>query len=124
MILIMAIEPRAKRTGEMSRSRGVALAPILKVMNGRTIWVGCAFATSLFACFLGGGNNNNNDGGGTDGGTVLPFQADPPAVYVPKVKYILTSLAATDQEVQTVTNDPTTFPGLVQQWMQTPQYKT
>src|ERR1700686_5255501 len=97
------------------------------LMNfSRTMWVFGAFATSLVACFLGGGGNNGNadggeDGAGGDGGTVLPFQADPPNVYVPKVKYILTSLAATDQEVQSVTKDPTTFPGLVQQWMQTPQ---
>ena len=61
---------------------------------------------------------------GRTAGRCCPFRSNPPAVYVPKVKYILTSLTATDQEVQTVTNDPTTFPGLVQQWMQTPQYKT
>jgi hypothetical protein len=96
-------------------------------MNGRMIWVGCAFATSLGACFLNGGgpSGSNADGGPADSkGVVLPFQADPPNVYVPKVKYILTSLPATDAEVQQVTANPSSFLGLVEQWMQLPEYQS
>ena len=97
-------------------------------MSRRRLWVFGALATSLVACFLEGpgGSNNNADGGppGSDGGTVLPFQADPPSVYVPKVKYILTSLPATDKEVQQVATNPSSFTSLVQQWMQLPQYQS
>ncbi|HEY1958988.1 MAG TPA: hypothetical protein VGH28_25420 [Polyangiaceae bacterium] len=96
-------------------------------MSRRTLWISGAFAASLAACFLGGtpGGGDDPDGGATaDGGTVIPFQADAPTVYVPKVKYILTSLPATDAEVAQVTSDPSSFASLVQQWMQLPEYQT
>ena len=64
---------------------------------------------------------------GDDGGTPhaeagLPFQADPAAVYVAKVKDVLVGLPPTDDEVQAVQNDPTQLAGLIDQWMQLPQY--
>ncbi len=51
-----------------------------------------------------------------------PFQADPPAVYVAKVKNILVGLAPTDAEVQAVQADATQLGSLVDGWMQLPQY--
>ena len=52
-----------------------------------------------------------------------PFVADPPAVYVAKVKNILVGLPPSDDEVTAVVNDPTALGGLVNQWMQLPQYQ-
>jgi len=80
-------------------------------------------ATSLTACFLGGGNASTSDAGPSDGGPpVLPFQADQPTTYVAKVKNVLVGLPPTDQELASVEQDPTTLRGLVQGWMQLPQY--
>ena len=111
-----------------AKLRGSRLAHAVPAMNARTIWVGCAFASTLVACFLSGGPNGEagGDSGADSGdsGTVLPFQADPPTVYVPKVKYILTSLAATDAEVKQVEQDPTSFVAMVDGWMQLLQYQT
>jgi hypothetical protein len=68
------------------------------------------------AAMVGCGNDHAN--GGDDG-----FQADPPSVYVAKVKNILTGLAPTDDEVKAVTADPNALPGLIDGWMQTQQYQ-
>src|SRR5690242_7692220 len=60
-----------------------------------------------------------------EGGAVLPFQADGPAVYVAKVKNLLTGLAATQQEIDTVAkaSDPRgALASLIDGWMKTPQY--
>ncbi len=54
--------------------------------------------------------------------TVLPFQADPPAVYVAKVKNILVGLAPTDDEVKAVTADPSQLGVLIDGWMTLPGY--
>jgi len=56
-----------------------------------------------------------------DGG--LPFQADPPTVYVAKVKDILVGLPPTDDEIAAVTADPNALKGLVDQWMTMPEYQ-
>ncbi len=81
-------------------------------------------ATSLVACYLGGASGNGNTPDAGDGGDVPPFQADPANVYVAKVKNILTGLPATDAEVQQVVADPSSFAGLVDGWMQTPEYQS
>ena len=52
----------------------------------------------------------------------MPFQADPPAVYVAKVKNILVGLPPTDAEIQAVQGDPTQLGALIDGWMQLPQY--
>ena len=64
------------------------------------------------------------DAGTSDAGTggVLAFQADPPTVYVAKVKNLLVGLPPTDAEVMAVAADPTQLKPLVQGWMQLPQY--
>ena len=52
-----------------------------------------------------------------------PFDPDSPYVYVAKVKNILVGLPPTDAEVRAVVADPTAFPGLIDGWMQLPQYQ-
>jgi hypothetical protein len=51
------------------------------------------------------------------------FQVDPPAVYVAKVKNILVGLPPTDDEIAAVTADPSALGGLVDGWMQQPEYQ-
>ena len=51
-----------------------------------------------------------------------PFEADPPSVYVAKVKNILVGLPPTDDEVNAVAADPTQFGSLVDTWMGLPEY--
>jgi hypothetical protein len=53
----------------------------------------------------------------------VPFDPDPPEVYVAKVKNILVGLPPTDAEVAAVKADPTALPGLIDTWMATPQYQ-
>ena len=87
------------------------------------------FATALgSACYLGGGDDNGQpDGGNMDSG-VVPFQADSPFVYVAKVKNIMTGLAPTQAEVDSVANAPdqpskqAALVTLIDQWMLLPQY--
>ncbi|HVT08567.1 MAG TPA: hypothetical protein VHO67_13995 [Polyangia bacterium] len=57
-----------------------------------------------------------------DAGAVEPFQPDPPAVYVAKVKNLLVGLPPTDEEVAAVTADPGQLRPLIQGWMALPQY--
>jgi len=57
-----------------------------------------------------------------DSGTSMPFQADPPAVYVAKVKNVLVGLPPTDAEIQAVEADPTQLGTLIDGWMKLPQY--
>jgi hypothetical protein len=52
----------------------------------------------------------------------MPFQADPPSVYVAKVKNVLVGLPPTDQEVGAVEGDPSALGTLVDGWMKLPQY--
>jgi hypothetical protein len=64
------------------------------------------------------------DGGvaAADGGPSQPFQADPPSVYVAKVKNILVGLPPTDDEVKAVVADPRALGDLIDQWMALPAY--
>ena len=57
-----------------------------------------------------------------DSGPAMPFQADPPSVYVAKVKDILVGLPPTDEEIGAVEADPTQLGTLVDGWMKLPQY--
>src|SRR5450432_3584230 len=52
-----------------------------------------------------------------------PFVAEPPSVYVAKVKNILVGLPPTDDEVAAVVKDPTALPGLIDTWMALPEYQ-
>lgn len=55
--------------------------------------------------------------------TAPAFEGESPTVYVAKVKNILVGLAPTDAEVAAVQADPTALPGLIDTWMQTPEYQ-
>jgi hypothetical protein len=74
----------------------------------------------LFAIGCHNGNSNNMD---SPDMAVMPFQADSAAVYVAKVKDLLVGLPPTDAEVQAVTADPSALGGLIDGWMQLPQYQ-
>jgi hypothetical protein len=52
----------------------------------------------------------------------VQFQAEPPSVYVAKVKNILVGDAPTDAEVKAVEADPTQLKGLITGWMTSAQY--
>ena len=80
---------------------------------------------SVFACYSGGpkGSSPPPDDA-PDAAVVLPFQADPPTVYVAKVKGILVGLPPTAAEIKTVTDDPTQLASLIDGWMAMPQYQT
>ena len=71
------------------------------------------------------GTDADTDAGvGDDGGTVgAPFEAVGPSTYVPKVKNLMTGLAATDAEVKAVVDDPNALRGLIDQWMALPQFQ-
>jgi hypothetical protein len=66
------------------------------------------------------GSGNANSDAAPEAAT--PFQAEPPAVYVAKIKNILVGLPPTDAEVQAVRADPTQLKGLIDGWMTLPQY--
>jgi hypothetical protein len=51
------------------------------------------------------------------------FTPDPPAVYVAKAKNVLVGLPPTDAEIAQVTADPKALPGLIDAWMQLPEYQ-
>jgi hypothetical protein len=51
------------------------------------------------------------------------FVADPPSVYVAKVKNILVGLPPTDGEIAQVTADPKALGDLIDGWMQLPEYQ-
>jgi hypothetical protein len=53
----------------------------------------------------------------------IAFQADPPSVYVAKVKNILVGLPPTDAEVKAIEADPTQLSALIDGWMALPQYQ-
>ncbi|MBX7098973.1 MAG: hypothetical protein K1X89_14785, partial [Myxococcaceae bacterium] len=74
----------------------------------------------------GGGSAGGGVGGGGSGGSGgggPAFVADPPAVYVAKVKNVLVGLPPTDTELAMVTADPTKLGTLVDGWMALPQYQ-
>ena len=82
---------------------------------------------SAVACHSSGPSAGASGGGGDDGADAqaeagMPFQADPPVVYVAKVKDVLVGLPPTDAEIQAVQQDPTQLASLIDGWMQTPQY--
>jgi hypothetical protein len=121
-------------------------APVMMSKPNHRSWVltslgAAAIGALVFACSSSGNNSNLNgyvqpagsDGGqtvvttvaGSDGGLgpgTQPFQAVAPSVYVPKVKNLMTGLAATDEEVAEVTKDPTQLRTLVTAWMALPQF--
>lgn len=94
--------------------------------------LGASVLIAAASCYDGGPLGSTpaqSDGGslGDDSGVAtgpLPFTADPPSVYVAKVKNILVGLPPTDAEVKAVEGDATQLGTLVDGWMQLPQYQT
>jgi hypothetical protein len=80
--------------------------------------------SAVAACYSGGPSSQGPGTTGPTGNPPLPFQADPPSVYVAKVKNILVGLPPTDAEVNAVVGDPTQLGSLIDQWMQLPEYQT
>jgi hypothetical protein len=77
------------------------------------------------AAACSGGGAGAGHGAAQNGGAdaEVPFDPDPPRVYVAKVKNVLVGLPPTDAEVQAVETDPSKLKGLVQGWMALPQYQ-
>lgn len=77
------------------------------------------------AAVVAAGCSGQITGGGDDGDddTGVPFEPVTAQVYVPKVKNLMTGLAATDQEVAAVTANPDALKGLIDQWMALPEFQ-
>jgi hypothetical protein len=58
-----------------------------------------------------------------DAAVAAPFKADPPYVYVAKVKDVLVGLPPTDAEIQQVEADPSQLATLIAGWQQLPEYQ-
>ncbi|HVR00665.1 MAG TPA: hypothetical protein VMT47_00910, partial [Polyangia bacterium] len=113
----------------MARLRGAILGALLL----RLCALGALGALGAAACSSSGNAPGANGGAGgtaadggsptTDAGT-QPFVAATPASYVAKVKNVLVGLAPTDDEVKSVTADPTQLKPLIGAWMKLPGYQT
>src|ERR1700733_10074458 len=81
-----------------------------------------AVALLLGACH---GSAKSGGGGGSDGGVVVPpFEAVRPQSYVAKVKYLLTGLPVTNDELTAVNASPDALGGLVDSWLMLPEADT
>lgn len=83
-------------------------------------WIATALLLGTIACT---GTIDPNGGGDDFGSGGYPFEPVDPSVYVPKVKNLLTGLAATDEEVAKVVADPDALRGLIDQWMEAPEFQ-
>lgn len=66
------------------------------------------------------GGSSDSEAPGTGG---YPFEPISPASYTSKVKNLLVGLPVTDAEVQAVVADPAALRGLIDGWMELPQFK-
>ena len=92
-------------------------------LQSALVWAAGLAAAGVIGC--GGGNHQSTTTPDPDAGTTTPpppFQADGPFTYVAKVKNLLLGLPPTDDEVQRVVSDPSALPGLIDGWMQRPEY--
>ena len=94
-------------------------------MMGRRLSVGAFFALVLGACSSGSDARVLDAGSDDDGSVmVLPFEAVRPQSYVAKVKYLLTGLPVTNDELTKVIADPSALSGLVDGWLALPEADT
>jgi hypothetical protein len=97
-----------------------------KLLPQVTAFAVLAGATALANCSSHPSNastgGSSSSSGTATGGGPSEFQADPPAVYVAKVKNILIGKAPTDAEIQQVEKDPTQLKTLIDTWMTDPAY--
>jgi hypothetical protein len=73
---------------------------------------------------LGGSGGRPAAQGGAGGQASTAFEALPAAIYVAKVKSLLTGLVATADEVARVEHDPKALRELIAQWQERPEYET
>ena len=93
----------------------------MKVMSHRLRFAPVAMAVLAAGC-ASSHRSAAVGASGPDAGNIEPFQPDPPAVYVAKVKNLLVGLPPTADEVAAVAADPAQLPALIQGWMGLPQY--
>jgi hypothetical protein len=91
------------------------------------IGIGVLAGASGAGCYSGGplGGSSpapSSSTGASEPDAGIPFQADPPDVYVAKVKNILTGLAPTSDELNQVVADPTALSALVTKWQTDPAF--
>ena len=92
-------------------------------MHGRRAATLVAWALVAGAAGCGGSHAASHPDAGSDVPVAQPFQADQPFTYVAKVKNLLVGLPPTDDEVQRVVADASALPGLIDGWMQRPEYQ-
>ena len=95
-------------------------------MTRKTLPLASLFAAAAVAGAAACSSNSSQSspGANQDAGLGQPFQADPPGVYVAKVKNLLIGQPPTDAEVQQVEGDPTQLGSLIGGWQQQPEYST
>lgn len=101
-----------------------------RAINARlVVLVGCLSLAGPACTAIGGSQNPDAQDPPPDSPgeppfePVSPFEPVGPEVYVPKVKSLLTGLAASDDEIKSVVRDPNALRGLIDQWMETPSFK-
>lgn len=70
----------------------------------------------------GGGGTSSAADAATDATVSSTFESVEPNVYVAKVKNLLLSLPPNDDEIASITADPTQLKALITSWQQLPQY--
>ncbi len=89
-----------------------------------------AIALSCTGQIVGGagGGSGNAGGAGSDPDASMnlpdagaPWEAVPASVYVPRIKSLVTGLAATQAEVDAIQANPAAFPALIDTWLALPQ---
>jgi hypothetical protein len=90
----------------------------------RNLSISVVMASAIAACGHDGGGGDGDPGAPDDAGsgpTVMPFEAVRPQSYVAKVKYLLTGLPVTNDELVAVNADPSKLDGLVEAWLALPE---
>ncbi len=105
--------------------KSFSVVSALALLTGATVMTNCSSHPAEMG--TGGssastGTSMSSGGGGTPDAAPPPFQADPPSVYVAKVKNLLVGLPPTDAEVMQVTANPDALATLIQGWMALPEY--
>jgi len=90
---------------------------------------GRLLVTIVLAAAFGGCGSDHPPGAGdhdagTDSSPALPFEAVAPQSYVAKVKYLLTGVPVTSDELTAVTGDPSKLAALVDGWLELPEADT
>ncbi len=102
-------------------------------LDSSSVAIGLVLACSLvqgLAC-TGSSGSAGDAGMAKDAGDAqaalpvhVPFEADPPRVYVAKVKNLLVGAPPTDDEVAAVEQDPAQLRTLIEAWQKLPAYET